>query len=271
MRKLFKTLTTAVLAFATASVSARTVVDLSGEGWTFDGKPVAIPHTWNADDGSDGVGRMHEWGLGDSVGSPSYSRGPHVYLRALPDPKPGKRYFVRCHGVSSKAEVDVNGVNIGEHSGAFTAFTFEITAVLKPEGNILEITADNTYDLNVPPVSGDFTMYGGVYRRVELIETEEICIDPCWYGTDAVEITADPDTGKVVAKIGVSAGVGHGHAECVTLPDREWWTIEYDFGKVELWSPESPKLYEVEINIGRDLITRKVGFRKIEWKDDGFY
>ena len=38
------------------SMSARTVTSLSGDGWTADGEPVSVPHTWNAVDGADGLG-----------------------------------------------------------------------------------------------------------------------------------------------------------------------------------------------------------------------
>ena len=235
----------------------RTITDLSGEGWTFDGEPVSVPHTWNAVDGANGPGM--EPRADNSAESIGYSRGAHVYSRSLPPPKKGKRYFIRCLGVSVKAEVFVNGVRIGEHRGAFTAFTFEVTSNLRNEGNKLEIVADNSLDYSIPPVAGDFTMFGGVYRRVELIETGPVCISPLYFGLDGVILDADPDTGKVKANV------------LVLGEKEEWRQYEYDFGDVVLWSPETPRLYEVAIDIGSDMVTRKVGFRKAEFREDGFY
>lgn len=243
-----------------APVCARTVVNLSGEGWTFDGKPVMVPHTWNAEDAADGVNTMKH-NPGTSVGSPSYCRGAHTYCRALPAPKPGKRYFVRCEGVSSKTELQVNGTLVGEHYGAFTAFAFEITDLLKSADNELTIIADNSYDRNVPPISGDFSMFGGVYRDVWLIETDPVCISPLVDGGPGVVLEPDPKTGRVVARVSVLGG--------------EDEVQEFFFPNPELWSPENPKLYTVTIRLnrpnGHDAITQRFGFRTVEFREDGFY
>ena len=39
----------------------------------------------------------------------------------------------------------------------------------------------------------------------------------------------------------------------------------------KLWSPEEPNLYEIKIDIGSDSITRKIGFRKAEFREDGLF
>ena len=240
--------------------SGRTVTRLSGAGWTFDGRPVTVPHTWNAVDAADGVNTMKK-NPGTSVGSPSYCRGAHTYRRSLPAPKAGKRYFVRCEGVSSKAELRVNEEVVGCHYGAFTAFAFEITEFLKPAGNELAIVADNSYDRDVPPISGDFSLFGGVYRDVWLIETDPVCISPLVDGGPGVILEPDPDTGKVVARVSV-------------LGDKDE-VQEFSFSNHELWSPENPKLYTVTIRLdrpgGKDVVTQTFGFRKVEFREDGFY
>lgn len=42
-----------------------------------------------------------------------------------------RRTFVRCEGASVRAEVYVNGLRIGTHTGAFTAFTCVATTALR--------------------------------------------------------------------------------------------------------------------------------------------
>ena len=50
---------------------ARTVTPLA-DGWTADGSPVSIPHTWNAVDAADGEGRAPDWAqVGYSSGATS--------------------------------------------------------------------------------------------------------------------------------------------------------------------------------------------------------
>lgn len=226
---------------------------LSGEGWWCEGAPVRVPHTWNAVDGADGLGVPEGQPGHNSASSGSYWRGAKTYRRALPGKEKGKRHFVRCDGVSIKAEVRVNGKLAGRHVGAFSGFTFEVTELLKESGNELEITADNTYDPEVPPNEGDFTMYGGVYRDVWWITKPEVCIDPL----RNVRVHADCETGEVRAEVPVSGG--------------EDEVQKFSFGKPELWSPENPKLYAVTVTAGTDRATVKFGFRKAEFREDGFY
>jgi len=249
-----------LLACCAVSAQARTVTCLSGADWTFDGAPATVPHTWNALDAADGKNTL-VLNPGTSVGSPSYMRGAHTYERGLPAPRPGKRTFLRFEGVSSKCEVWVNEELAARHYGAFTAFACEITDLLKADGNRLRVVADNSYDRNVPPISGDFSLFGGIYRDVWLVETDPICISPLVYGGTGVALEPDPKTGRVVARVSVLGG------------DDE--VQEFNFPNPELWSPENPKLYSVTVRIARggsvDEVTERFGFRTAEFREDGFY
>ena len=226
---------------------------LSGSDWTCDGVPVVVPHTWNAIDGADGLDVPEKQPGHNSVSSKSYWRGAKTYRRELPDPQPGRRYFVRCDGVSIVAEVRVNGRMATRHVGAFTGFSCEVTEFLGPTGNVLEIVADNTYDPDVPPNEGDFTMYGGVYRDVWWVEKPTVCVDPL----RSVRLSPDVQTGVVRAEVPVSGG-----------PDE---VQVVSFGKPELWSPENPRLYWMTVTAGTDRVTIPFGFRTAEFRPDGFY
>ena len=241
-----------------AETSGRTVVDLSGCGWTLDGEQVSVPHTWNTTDGADGTGPE----CGNSVAASSYARRRGTYRRSLPaSRKKGRRQFIRCLGASQKATVCVNGVEIGRHSGCFTAFAFEATAFMKESDNVLEIEVDNLIDPNVPPYAGDFTLYGGLCRVVELIETDLVCIDCVTDGADGVIVEADANTGEVLARVSVDGGTNETHR--FSFPDRK------------LWSPETPELYEIAVTVAQggstDTVRKTFGFRTAEFREDGFY
>ena len=236
----------------------RIVTRLDGHGWSLDGVPVSVPHTWNAVDGADGKGPR--WS--NSVSAPSYAHRRGVYVRELPGRVvAGRRYFVRCLGASQKAVVRVNGVELGRHVGAFTAFAFEATRALKPTGNRLEIEVDNIVDRDVPPLAADFTVYGGLYRGVEWIETDPVCIDCVTDGARGVRLVPDAATGDVVAEVRVDGGTNE--------------VRRFSFPNPERWSPESPRLYEVEIAVAQngsyDAVRETFGFRTAEFRDDGFY
>lgn len=122
---------------------------------------VAIPHCWGWEDAQ--AGRL-------------YYRGPGWYRHALEvSPQKGKRYFIRFEAASSVADVYLNGKWLGQHRGAFGAFCYEITSALNARGvNVLAVRVSNAAEpdgLDIAPLSGDFPMYGGIYRPVHLIET----------------------------------------------------------------------------------------------------
>ena len=238
----------------------RTDLVLHG-GWTADGMPVEIPHCWNVDDACDGKGVPEGWEGSSSVDCPSYERKSVTYRRALPSPTPGRRQFIRFEGASIKATVSVNGRKLGVHKGAFTAFTFELTETLKPSGNVMEVVVDNSIDRDIPPWGGDFVIYGGLYRDVHFIETDPVCIDSLTDGADNIVVDADPKTGEVVACVKVLGGTNE--------------VKRYSFAEPKLWSPESPNMYRLVIEVAQDgsydSITVPFAFRTFEFRKDGFY
>jgi beta-galactosidase len=146
---------------------------------------VSIPHTWNSIDGANG--READPSLPEG-----YYRGPAWYERALPVPTDwrGRRVFIRFEGVSLVADVFINRIVIGQHRGAFGAFCFEVTPYLKFDGSdSLRVRVDNARALDVAPLSGDFTVFGGIYRPVEIFSTGDACISPTFFGSPGVFLT----------------------------------------------------------------------------------
>ena len=163
--------------------------DQNAEEWRdFQTPPwevVSIPHTWNAVDGANGL-------AADPVAPEGYYRGPAWYERALPVPAEwkGRRVFVRFEGVSLVVDVLINRIPVGRHRGAFGAFCFEITPYLKFDGkDAMRVRVDNSRAFDVAPLSGDFTIFGGIYRPVEIFSTGEVCITPTFFGSPGVFLT----------------------------------------------------------------------------------
>ena len=234
----------------TAAVApGRKTTLLSGSGWTLDGKPVAVPHSWNVKDAAKGpTGKPQA--SGGSVEAPFFEQAVKTYARELPPRTKGKRTFLKCEGASQKAVVRVNGREIGRHAGAYTGFTFEITDALRADTpNRLEIVVDNRFDRDIPPTNADFTPFGGLYRDVWLVETDKTCIAPDRDAANGLKLRTDPKTGKV--------------------------TVEIELDGYEKWSPEKPNVYELEVTIRKDgqsdTVKRTFGFRDAEFRADGFY
>ena len=170
--------------------------ELSG-GWKFiqqDAGPTAspeawadvtVPHTWNALDAQKGV-------AGNPGIKGGYYRGACWYARTLDIPADWqrRRVFVRFEAASIVARTYLNGELLGEHRGAFTAFCYELTPHLRfGAKNELRVQVDNSPQADVPPVSGDFNMDGGLYRPAHLIVTGAACISPLDFASSGVYVT----------------------------------------------------------------------------------
>ena len=141
---------------------------------------VDLPHTWNAQDALSG--------------KIDYKRGIGNYEKNLfirPEWK-GKRLFIRFEGVNNIADVFINRRHIGEHRGGYGAFIFEITGKVEygKENSIL-VRVNNGEQLDIMPLVGDFNFYGGIYRDVHLLITDETCISPLDYASPGVRLIQD--------------------------------------------------------------------------------
>jgi beta-galactosidase len=196
---LARILTLIALLFTVSAANADTRLDqLLPDGWKFiqsdagptastdAWQPVTIPHTWNTKDAD----------AGDHKGDPNfkfgYFRGPCWYARTLDIPAAwnGKRIFIRFEAASLVSHTYINGHDLGEHRGAFTAFCYELTPFLHPGANDLRVQVDNTWQPDIPPLSGDFNIDGGIYRPVHLIVTDQVCISPLNMASPGVYLTA---------------------------------------------------------------------------------
>jgi len=128
---------------------------------------VNLPHTWNNLDGQAGV--------------KNYYRGMGWYRKHYtPDKSLADRHcFLKFDGAFSVTDVYVNGGFVGEHRGGFAAFVFDITPYLNlGADNVIAVKVNNAMNADIPPLSADFTFFGGLYRDVHLLVTDPVQISP---------------------------------------------------------------------------------------------
>ena len=140
--------------------------------------PVILPHTWNAQDALSG--------------KLDYKRGIGNYERKIlvKNDWKGKRLFLRFNAVNSVANVFINGKHLGEHRGGYSAFVFEVTDhVIYGKENTILVRVNNGEQLDVMPLVGDFNFYGGIYRGVSLLVTNETCITPLDFASPGIYLS----------------------------------------------------------------------------------
>lgn len=134
-----------------------------------------LPHTWNNLDGQDG-GNNYYRGIG------WYRR--HYVVDAS---ETNRLFFLKFDGANLVSDVYVNGSFIGQHQGGFAAFVFDVTPyVTVGADNVIAVKVNNAANFDVAPLSGDFTMFGGLYRDVHLLVTDPLHISPLDYGSPGV-------------------------------------------------------------------------------------
>jgi beta-galactosidase len=189
-------------------------------GWRFQqGDVPGADKITFADTNWTAVSLPHNWGWQQAEKGEKNLRGPGWYRRDLDlgQPQPNRRYFLRFEAASSVADVYLNGKLLGEHRGAFGAFCFEITGELSPTGtNLLAVRVDNTAQPDIAPISGDFPMYGGLYRPAHLIATDATCFTPTDHASPGVAWLETSVT-QTQAVLDVTAQISNGSQQSQAL------------------------------------------------------
>ena len=215
----------------------RNIISIN-ENWLFikdtaditrrDGKTVSLPHTWNAEDGFDGGN--------------DYFRGACIYVKSLvkSDLPKADRYYLEICGANSSADVFVDGEKLAHHDGGYSTWRVDLTESLKEKSELV-ILVDNSPNETVYPQMADFTFYGGLYRNVNIIATNESHFDLEYYGGPGIKITPEVSGCDATVEVEVfTKNLKEGQKLVYTLYDKE----EKEIDKIE--SSDTKVLFKIE-------------------------
>jgi len=223
---------------------------------------IEVPGDWNSQD------RMF-----------LYYEGSVWYQREFDKPMvaASEDVYLYFGAVNYEAHVYLNGKKLGMHKGGFTAFNFKIpAALLKDKGNFLVVRVDNRRHADeIPTVNTDWWNYGGITRDVSLVIVPQTFIEQYAVQLDAKQDIAAAKKKGIYKLAGWAKlnqkGSGKVTIEIPELKIKQQFEVKgdsvafsFDAKKVGLWSPESPKLYDVKFSFGKETVSEKIGFRKIE-------
>ena len=174
-----------------------------------------------------------------------------VYTRSFDVSKDWLLGVVRLHfgAVDSECEVFVNGKRVGAHKGGYTAFALDIQGSLKAGENELKVVCADNALYNGGAFGKQslkrggiwYTPQSGIWQTVwleampnEYIETPKILTNAF---EKTVSIIGERDEEREIT-------VFDKGKEILRKTYRKEITLSYDF---ELWSPENPKLYDLQI------------------------
>jgi beta-galactosidase len=152
---------------------------------------VSVPHTWNR------VGYYKDAPAShiNTAQNVVTTQGVGWYKLVFTPPAnvASMESFLQFDAASRTATVWLNGTMLGTHRGGFSRFRLNSTAALKfGQANMLTVMVDNTKPAlgsstaDVLPLTGDFFVYGGLYRPVSLVFTRKMHLDLMDYGSSGV-------------------------------------------------------------------------------------
>lgn len=279
--------------FIKEDVSSMLETDRSKIAW----EQVSIPHTWNYDDVVDE--------------KPGYYRGTAWYRKTLPvdGSMQDKEIYLYFEGVNQVADVFVNGKIAGSHTGGYTGFSINVSDLIlfggdEKTSNEILVKVDNSYNENIPPLSADYTFYGGIYRDVHLIALSGTHFSFDEYGAREVFITT-PEVSRNKAVVNVQGSLQNACSsekklEVISGIYNRKGELQYkkeskhklspgassefehnfaNFKNPELWTANDPYLYQLvseikDIETGEilDRIVNPLGLRFFRFDpDSGFY
>ena len=185
-----------------------------------------------------------------------------------------RRTLLYFGAVKYDAHVYVNGQEAGHHVGGFTPFNFDVTELLADGENTVIVKVDNKrHAEDVPTQIFDWWNYGGITRDVLLVS-----VSPTYVENYQLSLDKGAAARRGLRQINFKARLNRAVAgQTVTLRIPELKVNEQvetaadgtalvtlKAKNLQLWSPDSPKRYRVEVGLGDEVIADSIGFRTIE-------
>ena len=169
-------------------------------------------------------------------------------------PKPGHRTLLYFGAVNYEAIVFVNGTEVGRHVGGFTPFNFDVTDLLREGENFVIVKVDNKRSReNVPTLIFDWWNYGGITRDVLLVSVPATYIENYSLQLNRQNPKQLDFSLRLSAKEAgrqIKLSIPELKLKQTVTTDAEGRaTATLKARKLQLWSPENPKRYRVELSL----------------------
>ena len=180
----------------------------------------------------------------------------------VPSSWKGKQILLHFGAVDWKADVWVNDVKVGEHTGGFTPFYFDITSALNKGNNQLVVKVWDPADRGEQPSGKQVERPEGIWYTPVTGIWQTVWLEPV-AAQHIAHLKTTPDIDKKTVKVEVATNVCSPDKVEVKVFDGKNLVakgaalngvpVELTMPEdVKLWSPESPSLYDMEVTLYKD-------------------
>lgn len=191
------------------------------------------------------------------------------YRRRFSFRKTNERVLLHFGAVDYQCEVKLNGVFVGSHVGGYFPFTFDVTSFIIDGENELTVSVTDPSETGTGASGKQTSKRGqiwysrtsGIWQTVWLEEVPAVFIEN-------VKITPDIDRDEVKLEITLNGAGGEAqvrildNTEELARGETKKGEVTLSLSAYELWSPEHPRLYDIEITAGNDTVFSYFGMRK---------
>jgi hypothetical protein len=265
------------------------------QSWKFKRADVTGADATAFDDSSwDSIGLPQSFGL-PYFASTKFYVGYGWYRKhfTVPASWSGKSVFIEFQAAFDQAVISVNGKQVGQHIGGYNGFSIDITSAIKTGDNVVAVQLNNKWNAQLPPLTGDHTFQGGIYRDVNVVVVDPLHVS--WYGTWVTTPTLATNTGSS-STVEIKTEVQNSRAAAVnatlktdivdstgkvvtTISSQQQIaagaTVTFDqttpaVSSPSLWHPDHPTMYQALSYLSDDAgvvdtFTTPFGFRWFTW------
>ncbi|WP_410674709.1 glycoside hydrolase family 2 protein [Amycolatopsis sp. cmx-4-68] len=167
----------------------------------------------------------------------------------------GRRVLLHFDAVDQTAKVWVNNQLVATHEGGYTAFSADITDVLRASGpQELTVRAEDRTDIETFPVGKQrnapggicYTASSGIWQTVWLEPVPEARVERLDLTPDLTGVTVFPQvTGGTEVVVVVSAN----DTEVARASGPAGTSVRVDIPEPRLWTPDDPFLYTLRVRV----------------------
>ena len=190
---------------------------------------------------------------------------------------PGKRLLLHFGAVDQFCEVYVNGCRMGDHTGGYWHFTFDITQAVHEGENLLQVVVRDLSDTTYHARGKQTLQRGGMWYTPQSGIWQTVWMEyvPDRY-IEVVHLAADVDRSSLRLRVKMhekqrlplSLTIRRGDEVVLQAEGMTEDACRLELPSCSLWTPETPVLYDIIIRAGEDEVASYFAMRKISMEKD---